>query len=87
MAEKLDPKETVSFEELLMSKVIEQQVLVNLLEKIRSHFEEKVFKPVIRNNITLAKAPSFGETIFECRPGSHGAEDCFNLCKEIIKRG
>lgn len=33
MAEKLDTKETVTFEELLMSNVIEQEALVNLLEK------------------------------------------------------
>ncbi len=33
MAEKLNPKETVSFEELLLSNVIEQEALVNLLEK------------------------------------------------------
>ena len=32
MAEKLDPKEMVSFEELLISNVIEQDALVNLLE-------------------------------------------------------
>ena len=33
MAEKLDPKEIVTFEELLMSNVIEQEALVNLLVK------------------------------------------------------
>jgi hypothetical protein len=33
MAEKLDQKEKVSFEELLLSNVIEQEALVNLLEK------------------------------------------------------
>ena len=33
MAEKLDPKEIVSFEELLMSNVYTQEALVNLLEK------------------------------------------------------
>ena len=33
MAEKLDNKETVSFEELLMSNTIEQEALVNLLVK------------------------------------------------------
>jgi hypothetical protein len=32
MAEKLESKETVSFEELLMSDVIVQKALVNLLE-------------------------------------------------------
>jgi len=33
MAEKLDPKEAVSFEELLMSNVYTQEALINLLEK------------------------------------------------------
>lgn len=33
MAEKLDPKEIVTFEELLVSNTIEQEALVNLLEK------------------------------------------------------
>jgi len=32
MAEKLDPKELVSFKKLLMSEVIQSEVLVNLLE-------------------------------------------------------
>jgi hypothetical protein len=32
MAEKLDPKEMVSFEELFMSNVIKQEALVNLQE-------------------------------------------------------
>ncbi len=33
MSEKLDPKELVTFEELLMSNTIEQEALVNLLVK------------------------------------------------------
>jgi len=33
MARKLDPKEAVSFEELLMSNVYTQEALINLLEK------------------------------------------------------
>lgn len=32
MAEKLDPKQTVTFEELLMSNVYTQEPVVNLLE-------------------------------------------------------
>lgn len=32
MAEKLDPKETVSLEELLVSNVYTQEALINLLE-------------------------------------------------------
>ena len=33
MAEKLDPKQTVDFKELLMSEVIQSEVLINLLDK------------------------------------------------------
>jgi len=33
LAEKLDPKEIVFFEELLMSNVYTQEALINLLEK------------------------------------------------------
>jgi len=33
MAKKLDPKELVSFEELLSSNTTEQETLINLLEK------------------------------------------------------
>ena len=32
------------------------------------------------------KAPSFGKSIFEYRPESHGAEDYLALCKEIAER-
>jgi hypothetical protein len=33
MAEKLDPKEIVSFEELLMYEVIQSDALINLLDR------------------------------------------------------
>lgn len=33
MAETLDPKELVSFKELLMSEVIQMEALVNILDK------------------------------------------------------
>ena len=33
MAKKLDPKEMVTFDEILMSNTIEQEALINLLEK------------------------------------------------------
>lgn len=33
MAEKLDPEDLVSFEELLMSEVIQSEALINLLDR------------------------------------------------------
>lgn len=58
-----------------------------VIEKIREYFHEKLFKTLIRENIALAEAPSFGQDIFEYNPKSHGAVDYMNLCREIIERG
>jgi chromosome partitioning protein len=57
-----------------------------IMESIRGRFGDKVFSTVIRENIVVAEAPSFGQTIFEYAPKSHGAEDFLSLCEEIIKR-
>ena len=58
-----------------------------VVEKVKEHFGSKVFKTLIRENISLAEAPSFGQTIFEYKPDSYGAEDYLKLTKEIIERG
>jgi chromosome partitioning protein len=57
-----------------------------IMEKVRERFGRQVFNAVIRENIAMAEAPSFAQSIFEYAPKSHGAEDFMNLCKEIIKQ-
>ena len=57
-----------------------------IMEKVRERFGRQVFKSVIRENIAVAEAPSFSQSIFEYAPKSHGAEDYLALCKEIIKQ-
>lgn len=57
-----------------------------IAEKIRQHFKGKVFNTIVRDNISLAEAPSYGQTIYEYKPNSYGSEDYLNLCKEITKR-
>ena len=42
------------------------------------------FQTRIRRNIRLAEAPSFGQSIFQYAPGSHGAEDYRQLAHEIL---
>ncbi|MDY6968284.1 MAG: ParA family protein [Spirochaetota bacterium] len=58
-----------------------------VIEKIKEYFENKIFKTPIRENISLAEAPSFGQSIFQYNAKSHGAEDYLNLSKEIMERG
>jgi chromosome partitioning protein len=57
-----------------------------IMDKVRERFGARVFKAVIRENIAVAEAPSFGQSIFEYAPKSHGAEDYLDLCKEIIRK-
>lgn len=57
-----------------------------VMQKIEQHFGEIVFKTVIRDNISIAEAPSHGKTIFEYKPDSYGAEDYMNLSKEVLER-
>jgi chromosome partitioning protein len=45
----------------------------------------KFFQTKIRRNIRLAEAPSFGQSIFEYAPNSHGAEDYISLAREVLE--
>lgn len=57
-----------------------------VIDKISEYFGDKVFDTLIRDNISLAEAPSFGQTIFEYKPRSYGAQDYMSLTKEILSR-
>lgn len=47
--------------------------------------EACVFQRRVRRNIRLAEAPSFGKSIFDYCPASHGAEDYAALADEMLK--
>jgi chromosome partitioning protein len=46
--------------------------------------QAKIFATRIRRNVRLAEAPSFGQSIFQYAPDSHGAEDYRRLAAEVI---
>ncbi|ADB15082.1 Cobyrinic acid ac-diamide synthase [Pirellula staleyi DSM 6068] len=46
--------------------------------------EARTFQTRIRRNIRLAEAPSFGQSIFEYAPQSHGADDYRELAAEVM---
>lgn len=53
--------------------------------KIRDYFKNKVSKAVIRENVSLVESASYGQSIFEYAPQSHGAEDYLKLAKEVMR--
>ena len=56
MAEKLDPKELVSFKELLMSEVIQSEVLFNLLEKKGIITKQELLDEIKRVQTSMIKS-------------------------------
>jgi len=55
-----------------------------ILERIRRTFGTKVFAVEIRTNFSLAEAPAFGQTVFEYRPSSTGAQSYRLLAEEFL---
>jgi chromosome partitioning protein len=55
-----------------------------VLEAIRGNLGDRLFKTVIRGNVSLAEAPSRRQDIFGYAPDSRGAEDYTALCAEIL---
>lgn len=58
----------------------------DIIETIRGHFPGAVFDNPIRENISLAEAPSYGQTIFTYKANSTGAADYTALADEVIKQ-
>lgn len=52
---------------------IRRRLSKEIEEKIKDYFKAKVFKTVIRENVSLAESPSYGQSIFEYSPRSHGS--------------
>ena len=55
-------------------------------ESLRKNFGEVVFKTKIRENISIAEAPTLRQDIATYAPTSHGAEDYTALTEEILAR-
>jgi len=56
-------------------------------EEARSFFQDRVCRTVIRRNIRLSEAPSFGKPIILYDARSVGAENYLSLAKEVMNHG
>ena len=57
-----------------------------VVENVKEHLEQNVYKTVIPRNIRLAEAPSYGMPIQKYDPKSAGAEAYMLLADEVINR-
>ncbi len=57
-----------------------------VVEEIKNHFEDLVFKTIIHRNTRLGEAPSFGKPALMYDAESTGAVNYLNLAKEILQK-
>lgn len=58
----------------------------DILTQIQDVFGNKVFETVITRNVRLEESPAYKESIFSFAPKSSGAEQYFDLSKEVLGR-
>lgn len=57
-----------------------------VVEDVKTHFQNMVFKTIIHRNVRLSESPSFGETIVIHDASSKGAINYLNLANELMKK-
>lgn len=57
-----------------------------VVEEVRTHFEEMVFDTIIQRNTRLSEAPSFGVSVIMHDATSKGAINYLNLAREILRK-
>ena len=57
-----------------------------VVDEVRSHFGDRVFKARIPRTVRLAEAPGFGQPITQFDPSSRGAMAYRRLAQEVVER-
>ncbi len=57
-----------------------------VVDEVKTHFQQMVFETLISRNTKLGEAPSFGETIIMHDVNSTGAINYLNLAREILQK-
>lgn len=58
---------------------------MQVVENVKEHLNQNIYKTMIPRNIRLAEAPSYGMPIHMYDPKSAGAESYMSLADEVIK--
>lgn len=57
-----------------------------VVEEVKKHFDNKVFKTLISRNVRLSEAPSHGKPVIMYDALSTGAQNYLELAKEILEK-
>ena len=82
---RLNPE--LSFEGILLTMYDARLRLSNqVVEEVKTHFQDMVFNTIIARNTRLGEAPSFGQTILMHDASSTGAMNYLNLAREVLQK-
>ena len=56
-----------------------------VVEEVKTHFEDLVFETIIQRNTRLSEAPSFGVSVIMHDANCKGAINYLNLAREIVR--
>ena len=59
---------------------------MHVVNEVRQHFPEQIFKSIIPRNVRLSEAPSYGEDILAYAPDSAGCKAYQALTEEMLSR-
>jgi chromosome partitioning protein len=57
-----------------------------VVDEVKTHFQQMVFETIVHRNTRLSEAPSFGETVIMYDANSTGAINYLNLAREILQK-
>ena len=83
--EKLNPGLEVSGVILTMAD-FRTNLTQQVIEDVRSHFQDRVFQTVVPRSVKISEAPSFGKPIALYDPNSKGARCYEEIAKEFLVR-
>jgi len=77
----------LSIEGFLLTMYDSRLRLANqIVEEVKTHFQQMVFNTIIQRNTRLGEAPSFGQTIIMHDASSKGAINYLNLARELLQK-
>ena len=72
---------------LVVTRFQSRRRLANdVVEKLLQHFPKQILQTRVRESVSLAESPSFGQTIFDYKSASHGAVDYESLALDLSMR-
>ena len=57
-----------------------------VVEEVKTHFQELVFDTIIQRNTRLSEAPSYGVSVIMHDANCKGAINYLNLAREIVRK-